>query len=143
MDAGEDIPDGPICSEMPDLMGTPVFPLVLAGRSTRALFDTGAHLSYIHRDLVEGQQPSGHREDFSPFVGRFSVPTYIVPTALDPEEFAIEYGIHSGRLWDMLQDAMCKSDSLAIVGTQLLEFFDCTLSWTRKQISWERLRPCT
>lgn len=138
LDEGDDIPDGPLLSKLETLMGIPVFPLVLAGRSTKALFDTGAHLSYIDPGLVHGQTPSGERDDFYPFVGHFKAPTFVVATALDPTPMDIEYGILPNSLQMMLGMAMTMSDSSAVVGTQILESFDCTISWKRETISWRR-----
>lgn len=138
VDVGDDLEEGPLSSEMESFMGIPVFPLEIQGRATRALFDTGAHLSYIDPDLVEGQVPSGQRNDFYPTVGQFVAPTYRVPTALDSTAIEIDYGILPDSLQMMLGMAMSLSESSAVVGTQLLEHFDCTLSWHRQTISWRR-----
>ena len=138
MDAGNDLEDGPLCSKMDDLMGIPVFPLTIDRRPTKALFDTGAHLAYIDPDFVEGQTPSGQRNDFYPMVGQFVAPTYRVPTALDNTSLDIEYGILPDSLQSMLGMAMSMSGSTAVIGTQLLEHFDCTISWARHKISWRR-----
>jgi hypothetical protein len=80
---------------------------------------------------------SGQRADFYPFVGHFTAPTYVIPTALDHTQQDIEYGILPDPLQRMLGIAMTMSGSLAVVGTQLLEVFDCTISWNRNTISWK------
>lgn len=138
MDAGNDLEDGPHSSEMDILMGIPIFPLTIQGRQTKALFDTGAHLSYINPELVDGQASSGQRKDFYPMVGQFVAPTYLVPTALDDKPLDIDYGILPDSLQMMLGTAMSMSDSAAVIGTQILEHFDCTISWARNKISWRR-----
>ncbi len=74
MDVGDDIQHSPILSEMDTLMGIPVFPLTIQGQRTKAIFDTGAHLSYIAPELVEAIAPSGERNDFYPLVGQFVAP---------------------------------------------------------------------
>lgn len=138
LDVGDDIPDGPISAELETLMGIPVFPLTIRGRPTKAFFDTGAHLSYIDPELVERESPTGQQNDFYPFVGQFTAPTYRITTALDHESLEIEYGTLPDSLQTMLGMAMEESDSSAVIGTQLLETFDCTISWTRNRISWQR-----
>ncbi len=139
MDAGDDIENGSISSSMDTLMGIPIFPLMLQGQPTKALFDTGAHLSYINPEVVEGQAPSGQRNDFYPFVGQFVAPTYRILTALDNAPLDIEYGILPDCLQMMLGAAMNMSHTSAVIGTQLLEYFDCTVSWTNCRISWSRV----
>ncbi len=138
MDIGEDIPDYPICRRLETLMGLPVFPVRLHGEQTKAIFDTGAHLSYIAPERVSGQNPTGQRDDFYPFVGRFTVNTYAVPTTLDETPLDMEYGILPDAVQTLLGVAFTMARASAVIGTQLLEFFDCTISWTRGTISWRR-----
>lgn len=138
MDVGDDILHGPILSDMDTLMGIPVFPLTIQGQTTKALFDTGAHLSYIAPKIVEGLTPSGERNDFYPQVGQFVAPTYRVPTALDEITLDIEYGILPDSLQMMLGMAMNMADATAVIGTQLLDHFDCTIAWTHQKMSWQK-----
>lgn len=138
MEVGEHIQHSPVVSKMDALMGIPVFPLMIQGLRTKALFDTGAHLSYITPKLVDGLISLGQRHDFHPLAGQFVVPTYRVATALDEITLDIEYGVLSGSLSEMLERTMAMSDSLAVIGTQILDYFDCTISWTQQQISWKR-----
>lgn len=138
LDIGDDISDYPTSTELDTLMGIPVFPVTLRGRPTKAIFDTGAHLSYIDPVLVQGEYPVGQRNDFYPFVGQFTTPTYRIATALDNAPLEIEYGTLPDSLQLMLGMAMNMSDSSAVIGTQLLDAFDFTISWTRNRISWQR-----
>lgn len=138
MDVGDDLPLNPIQSEMELLMGIPVFPLTIQGQPAKAIFDTGAHLSYISPKLVKGQTPIGERNDFYPLIGRFVVPIYRVPTALNDMTFDIEYGIFPDSLQKMFDMGMNMSEFSAVIGTQILEHFDCTLTWAQKRISWKR-----
>lgn len=138
LDAGNDIEDGPIVARMDVFMGVPVVPLTLRERPARALLDTGAYLSYIRSDLVDGQSPCGQRSDFHPIAGQFVATTFRVPTALDDMPLDIEYGILPDSLQGLMGLAMGMSGSSAVVGTQLLEYFDCTVSWRDNKISWKR-----
>lgn len=139
LDFGDDIPDGPLVSELTSVTGIPIFPVRIRGNSTRAIFDTGAHLSYIKPELVAGQEPSGRRSDFYPIVGQFVAPTYIVPMALDNSPMDMEFGILPDSLQMMLGLIMTMTGSSAVIGTQLLDFFDCTIAWGRNRISWGRV----
>jgi len=40
------------------------------------LFDTGAKISYIDPDYVDGMTPLAERENFYPTLGRFTTPVY-------------------------------------------------------------------
>ena len=48
----------------------------VAGKPANLIVDTGAQLSYINEPYVAGVEPTGMREDFHPFMGRYEVPTY-------------------------------------------------------------------
>ena len=136
IDIGDDIQDGAIASRMETLQGSPIFPLGIGAIDTNAIFDTGAHLSYIRPALVEGIAQTGEKADFHPFNGHFTAPTYKVNSRLSNHDFDLEYGILPGLLLQALNMAFLISGSSAVIGTQLLEHFDCTISWKRKMISW-------
>ena len=136
IDVGEDVPDAPSHEHFTPLMGTPVFSVGLGGREVKALFDTGAHLSYIDPALVAGMQASGEKADFHPLSGPYIAPTYMVSTSLGGFEHDLEYGVLSGTVAQMTAMAMAASGTSAIIGTSLLEHFDCTISWERNTVSW-------
>lgn len=138
VDIGDDVPDGKIIHPLELLQGLPVFPVELAGSGTRAVFDSGAHLSYIDPECVCGWEPSGEREDFHPFAGRYTTALYRVATALDPAPVEIEYGIMPDPLKQVFGMVLRIARISAVIGTQLLEHFDCTISWPRRTISWSR-----
>ncbi len=139
LDIGEDIPDGNLCTPLQTLEGLPIFPLHLQGAQVKGILDTGAHLSYIDPERVAGRSRSGRREDFHPCVGRFFADTYSMPTALDHSPVNIEYGIMPDGLAALLGIVLQLAGASAVVGTQLLEYFDCTISWPQKTISWTRV----
>ena len=136
IDIGDDTPDGTTVDEMESIMGCPIFPLRIASNSTKALFDTGAHLSYISPSLIAGMEQSGEKADFHPFNGHFISPTYAVETALGGKTFAMEYGTLPGKLGADVEMTLNMTNTSAVIGTQLLEQFDCTLSWKEGKISW-------
>ena len=136
IDIGDDTPDGDTADHMETMMGCPVFPLRIGSHTTNAIFDTGAHLSYITPSLVAGVLQIGEKEDFHPINGHFRAPTYNVETTLGDKTFLMEYGTLSGILGMSTEMAMEMTNSSAVIGTQLLEHFDCTLSWKERIISW-------
>ena len=138
IDVGDDTPDGVTVDRMDSMMGCPVFPLRIGKRDTKAIFDTGAHLSYISPALIAGIPQSGEKEDFHPINGHFTAPTYNVETALCGKNFTMVYGTLPGMLGMSTDMAMSMSGSSAVIGTQLLEYFDCTLSWKESTISWSQ-----
>jgi len=138
LDIGDQLPDGQITSNLRIFMGIPIFSVCLRGNNMSAIFDTGAHLSYIDPQLVSGEVPLGECDDFYPFVGRFTTPTYLVSTALDENPIDVEYGILPDALQVMLGMVLLLSGSSAVIGPQLLNHFDCTVSWARETISWTR-----
>ncbi len=139
LDIGDDLSEGQLSGTLTDLMGIPVFQILLQGNKTKALFDTGAHLSYINPILVAEQTPSGERDDFYPGVGQFTVPVYTVPTIINDTPLNLEYGVLPDSLQMMLGLAMSMSGASAVIGTQILESFDCTISWAKKSISWNKV----
>ena len=142
IDIGNDTPNGTADDPMDLIKGCPVFPLRIGSRETRAIFDTGAHLSYISPALIAGIPQSGEKEDFHPINGHFTAPTYNVETALGGINFTMVYGTLPGLLGISTDMAMSMSSSSAVIGTQLLEYFDCTLSWKERTISWSPKQQC-
>lgn len=129
-------PEGGMTDRLHSLMGTPVFPVRLGMLETKAIFDTGAHLSYITPKLVATMMPVGHREDFHPLNGRFTAPVYHISTSIGDHSHELEYGTLPGALELMTAMAMHLSGSSAVIGTEILEHFDVAISWKRKFISW-------
>ncbi|WP_223294297.1 hypothetical protein [Chlorobium phaeobacteroides] len=136
IDIGDDTPDGDSVDEMETMSGCPIFPLRIANINTKALFDTGAHLSYISPALVAGMAQTGQKADFHPFNGHFTSPTYTMETALGGKAFTMEYGTLSGELGAAVDMTLNMTNTTAVIGTQLFQHFDCTISWKDGRISW-------
>jgi hypothetical protein len=134
----DSFPSGGTNERFTHLAGTPTFPVSIAGMPTRALFDTGAHLSYIDPLLVAGMEPIGEREDFHPLNGKFTAEVFRVGTDIDGHGELIEYGVLPGMVGMMTSMAMDTAGASAVIGTPLLRFFDVTVSWRDGIISWSR-----
>lgn len=142
IDIGDDLADGEIVCGMSALAGTPVFPISIGNADTRAIFDTGAHLSYITPECVAGMESFGKKDDFSPFIGHFTVSTYRLPTRLGSQVHGHEYGVLSDTMQAMVGMAMLLSGASAVIGTALLEHYDCTIAWKKGVISWQSRNTC-
>lgn len=140
IDIGDDTPDGDTVDKMESMSGCPIFPLRIAGNHTKALFDTGAHLSYISPALVADMAQAGQKADFHPFNGHFTSPTYTVETALGGQALTMEYGTLSGELGAAVDMTLNMTNTTAVIGTELLKHFDCTLDWKERWISWRLQR---
>ena len=121
---------------MDNLAGIPVFPVRLGEISTKAIFDTGAHLSHIDPELVSSMTPISHKDDFNPINGKFTAPVFSVSTTIADRTYDIEYGILPGTLGLMTSMTMRMTSSSAVIGTAILEHFDVTISWHDGTISW-------
>ncbi|NTU52280.1 MAG: hypothetical protein HGA97_00975 [Chlorobiaceae bacterium] len=136
LEFADDFPDGETVDKMETLGGIPVFPVRLGDVATMAIFDTGAHLSYIDPKLVSAMTPIGQKEDFHPLNGRFTAPVFSVNTTLAGHDHDLEYGILPGALEVMTAMARALTGSSAVIGTAILEHFDVTISWRQDTISW-------
>ena len=135
---GTELTDGPILLQLKKVAGVPVFPLRLKEHNINAIFDTGAPLSYVDPALVAGSVSLGQREDFYPGIGRFSATIYRVPVCLDTDPVILEFGILPDEFQPALSLIFQQTSCSAVVGTGLLETFDCNISWARNTISWSR-----
>jgi len=141
IDVEENPSEESILSPMRTLSGCPIFPLTIENRSTLAILDTGAHLSYISPDFVSGKAASGQKADFHPLTGHFTVNTWMLQTSLGGRNLTVEYGVLEGELQFLVASAMMLADASAIIGTELLEHYDCTISWPLGTLSWNQQKP--
>lgn len=74
-------------------MGVPV----VTGRSSsgrvRAVIDSGASLSYVPADVVQGLTPTGKRSDFYPGFGEFETEVWRVRAEIGGRRITISAGI--------------------------------------------------
>ncbi|NTU52292.1 MAG: hypothetical protein HGA97_01035 [Chlorobiaceae bacterium] len=106
LEFADGFPPGEVNDPLAILAGTPVFPVTINGTATKAIFDTGAHLSYIDPALVAKMVPTGEKDDFHPLNGRFKAPVYNVSTSIDALANEIEYGVLPGKVGMMTSMAM-------------------------------------
>jgi hypothetical protein len=105
-------------------MGVPIIKLEVNGKVLSAFFDTGAPLSYLLPEALEGLQPECTHEDFYPLVGNFLTPVYRLPYNIGGEAGEMRFG----RLPEELRGMLEAGDVQGIIGTELLKRFGLSLS---------------
>jgi hypothetical protein len=109
--------------EMPDglpvelVQGVPLLECEVAGKPVRMFFDTGAPLSYLGEETVQGCAALGEAEDFHPLLGRFRVPTFSVPVTA----WAQSMTVRAGQMPMVLEMALSLGGADGILGTEVLE----------------------
>jgi hypothetical protein len=115
---------GAIVIPIQNFMGVPIIRFGHNGSVLSAFFDTGAPLSYLLPDALQGLEPEGEQEDFYPLVGNFLTPVYRLPVNIGGETFPLRFG----RLPDELMPTLEAGGVKAILGTDLLKHFGMCLS---------------
>jgi hypothetical protein len=105
-------------------MGVPIIKLDVNGKIISAFFDTGAPMSYLLPEALEGLQPECTHEDFYPLVGNFLTPVYRLPYSIGGEVGEMRFG----RLPDELGGMLECGEVQGIIGTELLKRFGLSLS---------------
>jgi hypothetical protein len=85
-------------------------------RQASLLFDTGASLSYLRRELLRGCRAHGEAEDFYPGFGRFTTPVYRLLFVLGSRTYYADFGV----LPQLLELALIAEGSDGILGSELL-----------------------
>ena len=99
------IPFEPICT-VPIIrgrMGEVCIDLMVKGKCVRLALDTGAKISYIDESFTVGKPVIETREDFSPFIGNFETPIYLIDTSLGDQTFPVYFGNLPSQMASMLK----------------------------------------
>jgi len=117
-------PFGNIVLPIDNHLGVPIIKLEVNGKIISAFFDTGAPMSYLLPEALEGLQSEGSHEDFYPLVGNFLTPVYQLPYNIGGEAGEMRFG----RLPDELLGMLEVGGVQGIIGTELLKRFGLSLS---------------
>lgn len=102
------------------VMGIPGFCMEINGRKARLLFDTGAHISYIHSRFYDNEPMLRTCTDFSPLLNaEYEVEMYGLSTRFCEKILSIEFG-------SMPQELSTQMNHLnvdGIIGYDLMEDF--------------------
>jgi hypothetical protein len=125
---------GSIVVPIRNFMDVPILRFGCEGRVLSAFLDTGATLSYLLPEMLEGLPYDGVQEDFYPLLGNFLTPVYRLPVSLGGETVELKFG----RLPDELLPVLAAGNVKAILGTGLLRHFGLCLSIRDKVLKLER-----
>ena len=114
-----------------ELMGVPALTVDVRGKAQQAFLDTGAKLSYVTRELLEGLRAIGREEDFYPGLGKFETDVYEVAMSLGDLSFSLRCGV----LPSILEATLQVAGKQAIIGTEFFRQFRTELDMGRKAIS--------
>jgi hypothetical protein len=104
-------------SAFESLQGVPLLECEVNGEPARMLFDTGAPLSYLGEETVQGCTALGEVEDFHPLFGRFQVPTFSVPVTAWGQAMTLR----AGQMPMLLEMALTLGGADGILGTEVLK----------------------
>ena len=97
------------------LQGVPIVECQINGQPVRMFFDTGAPLSYLSEECVQGCTALGEVEDFHPLLGRFRVPTFSVPV----QAWGHAMNVRAGQMPTLLEMALGVGGADGILGTEV------------------------
>jgi hypothetical protein len=107
--------------------GVPLIECEAGGEPLRMFVDTGAPLSYVSEEYVQGTPSLGEVEDFHPLMGRFTVPTHAVEVCA----WGRPMQIRAGRMPMLLEAALGLAGAQGILGTEVLRHG--VLRWSSRQ----------
>lgn len=114
-----------------------VFPVIIDGIETNAILDTGAPLAYINPDFITNKAPIGTHEDFHVLVGKYKTPIYDFMVQIGDKTNNLTFGVVPPQMQLMMNFTMKMLNCDAVIGTELLQYYNCALLWDQKKILWE------
>ena len=121
-----EIQDGPVVESV---QGVPLVSVEIGGEAVPMFFDTGAPLSYLSEERVQGCTALGDVDDFHPLLGRFRVSTH----AVEMRAWGQTLKIRAGRMPMMLEMALALGGAAGILGTEVLDHGVFRLSQRQKR----------
>lgn len=109
--------------------GLPCVSLRLNGRDGNYFLDSGAKISYVKRNFVDGLTPEGQEGDFYPGFGHFETPVYRIPTSVGGHEFPVSFGTLPHKLELPLLNL---TGATGIIGHDLFQHFAILLDLRNK-----------
>jgi hypothetical protein len=109
------------------IMGIPIINLNIKQEDRRIFFDTGAKLSYLSEDLLDGT-PIGEMEDFYVSIGTFKTNIYKIDVIIDGKVETLTFGLLPSSIRMILDIGQTKG----VIGTELLNKYSIILSNLRK-----------
>ena len=112
--------------------------IIIDYKGAKYLIDTGAKLSYIKKELLNGAQVIGEEEDSYPGYGRFKTPTYKLTINTDTVLGYISekknINLTFGILPKSLEALYSIADANAIIGNDIFSWVSIIFYYQRKKI---------
>lgn len=99
-----------------EVMGVPVFTVMIADTEYRMFFDTGAQISYFQDDSLTTFPPGDRMTDFYPGVGQFQTDTY----QIDASIAGFIFTLRCGTLPNALGASLTMAGIQGIIGNGIL-----------------------
>jgi hypothetical protein len=103
--------------------GVPVVNVRIKNKTIKVVVDTGAKISYMSGEFLNGMDPVGRVQDFYPLLGNFETDIYNLTTNIENESFDVKYG----KLPDMLKKLLLTGGIHGILGYDLMSNFKVLL----------------
>jgi hypothetical protein len=113
-------------------MEVPIISLNIGHEDRRLFFDTGAKLSYLSDDLLDGT-PIGEMKDFYPTIGTFKTNVYKIDVIIGGKVETLTFGSLPLSIRMLLEIGQTKG----IIGTELLNKYSIILSNLNKTLVLE------
>jgi DNA-binding transcriptional MerR regulator len=101
-------------------LNVPVIEIELRGNPVKLFLDTGAKVSYLHRNHFKNYPKAGTERDYYPGLEPFTTQTYTVPVKLAEANIALNFG----HLPAPLEVALLMAGCGGIVGYDLFRYFN-------------------
>lgn len=121
--------------QLDNVIGIPIIEAMVGENKVRMFFDTGAKLSYLDPQRINGFEPVGTEKDFYPGVGDFSTNVYDIPIMLAEETLVLRVG----NLPELLQMTLMMAGTGGILGTAILRTHRVTYAPRRKTLVLKRI----
>ena len=102
----------------------------VADKSLRFIIDTGAQLSYINPEHIQGQPSIGQRDDFHPIMGRYQVTVYDINIHLAGVDLQAQCGASPA----LVQQLIAIFDADGIIGYDLFASRKVVLDFPEKTL---------
>ena len=113
-----------------DFRGIPTIQVLINQNPITSWLDTGAKISYLSKQYVQGLVPVEEKEDFFPGFGEFEAPIYNIPMTFFGQDIHFNFGI----LPDSLETAMLSGRTQAIIGADIFSHFSLIFHYSNKKI---------
>jgi len=119
------------CIPLSSTLGLPKVSLQMMGHDGRFFLDTGAKISYVKENVLNGLTPDGQDTDFYPGFGQFETPVYSVLTSIGHQEFTANYGVLPSLLETSL---LSLTGTSGIIGYDFFSHFTVLLDLKNKTL---------